>query len=92
LQRRRKSKFTDDPGALREPEARGSELENDALSLLENMDENERLRGIVEPHGGKSANETTGPGTMQPEVSRKAGKIAELPGLNVMSVKLSLFL
>ena len=43
------------------PEARNLEPQDEpgnALGLLEGMEENERLRGIVEPHGG--ANEKNG--------------------------------
>ena len=94
LQRRRKSKFNDDPAALREAEARNSELEDALENVLglreENMNENERLREIIEPQGSQSANESTR--RTQPRISRKVGKIAELPGANVMSAKLSLFL
>jgi hypothetical protein len=52
------------------------------------MDENERLREIVEPHGG--ANEKNGSRTTG--ISRKVGKMAELPRSNVLFVKLSLVL
>ena len=94
LQRRRKSKFNDDPAALREAEARNSELEDALENVLglreENMNENERLREIIEPQGSQSANESTR--RTQPRICRKVGKIAELPGANVMSAKLSLFL
>ena len=88
LQRRRKSKFNDDPAALREAEARNSELEDALENVLglreENMNENEWLREIIEPQGSQSANESTR--RTQPRISRKVGKIAELPGANVMSV------
>jgi hypothetical protein len=61
---KRKSMFTDD-ATLRKTEARNSELEDELENALgqrvENMDESEQLREIVEPHGSQSANESMGP-------------------------------
>ena len=75
LQRRHNSKFTVDAVALREAEARNSELEDElenAPGLLEkNMNGYERLLEIVESHGGQSADESTGPeGRIEPGVSK----------------------